>query len=225
MPSAVCGWCDVHSNMTLRESVGEFPDDDNGGVWGLYQCNGCGCCSMGHAYAAISEVDHAYAWGAKTSISFAQILQFYADKGELTWYPASGSTIVFEHIPEHVAEAAQEAKSCLGAGHRRAAVQLARSVVEATAKDKGVTIKGIKAKIDAMFDQRLIREHIRDGAHEVRYLGNDMAHGDFTESVASEDAGMVLQLMHELLVEVYESPGRVQQVKDRRAAREAARQA
>jgi hypothetical protein len=38
---------------------------------------------------------------------------------------------------------------------------------------------------------------VRDGAHEVRHLGNEMAHGDFVEPVDGEDAELVLQLMDE----------------------------
>ncbi len=60
-----------------------------------------------------------------------------------------------------------------------------------------------------MLVQGLIRPHVRDGAHEVRYLGNEMAHGDFVQPVSPQDADLVLTLMSEVLGDVYQSPARV----------------
>jgi hypothetical protein len=85
----------------------------------------------------------------------------------------------------------------------------ARSVIEATAKDKGMTTGSLMAKIDTMYEARLIREDIKDGAREVRLLANDAAHGDFGEPVPQADAELILTLMDEVLEEVYESPARV----------------
>jgi Domain of unknown function (DUF4145) len=107
-------------------------------------------------------------------------------------------------------------------GSYRAAVLLARAVIEATAKDKGITTGSLSRKIDAMYDARLIREDVRDGAHEVRYLGNDMAHGDFIESVLREDAELVLALMDEVLEEVYQSPARVLRRREARVTKTSA---
>jgi hypothetical protein len=98
----------------------------------------------------------------------------------------------------------------------RGAVLLARSVIEATAKEKGLTTGTLVTKIDAMYEARLIREDIRDGAHEVRFIANDAAHGDFTEPVPQADAELILTLMDEVLEEVFQSPARVAR---RRAAR------
>jgi hypothetical protein len=55
----------------------------------------------------------------------------------------------------------------------------------------------------------MIRPHVRDGAHQVRLFGNDMAHGDFVRDVSPEDADLVLTLMSEVLDDVYQSPARV----------------
>jgi hypothetical protein len=98
-------------------------------------------------------------------------------------------------------------------------VLLARSVIEATAKDKGMATGSLMAKIDAMYEARLIREDIRDGAHEVRYLANDAAHGDFADPVPQADAELILTLMDEVLEEVYQSPARVARRREARLAR------
>jgi len=95
-------------------------------------------------------------------------------------------------------------------------------VIEAVAKKKGITTGKLVQKIDAMYDARLIREDVRDGAHEVRYLGNDMAHGDFVEGVSKEDAELVLTLMDAVLEEVFQSPARVNRRREARLAKKAA---
>jgi hypothetical protein len=79
-----------------------------------------------------------------------------------------------------------------------------------------MTTSTLVAKIDAMYEARLIREDIRDGAHEVRFLANDAVHGDFAEPVPQTDAELILTLMDEVLEEVFQNPARVAR---RRAAR------
>jgi hypothetical protein len=138
------------------------------------------------------------------------------------WYPLHAIGKEFPDVPQQIAEAASEAYKCANISAFRGAVLLARSVIEATAKDKGVTQGSLVAKIDELFNQRLIREHIRDGAHEVRHLGNDMAHGDFVSPVPGEDADLILILMSEILDEVYQSPARVARARAARAARDGA---
>jgi len=127
----------------------------------------------------------------------------------------------FPDVPDRIAEAADEAHRCLSIKAYRAAVLLARSVIEATAKEKGITTGSLLSKIDEMFDRRLIREHVKDGAHEVRHLGNEMAHGDFVEPVREDEAELILVLMGEVLVEVFQSVARVQRARELRAAKAA----
>ena len=50
---------------------------------------------------------------------------------------------------------------------------LARAVVEASAKEKGVTRGSLIAKIDELHEQGLLRGHIK-AAHEVRFGGNEV---------------------------------------------------
>lgn len=134
---------------------------------------------------------------------------------KILWLPRRTAR-QFPEVPATIAAVASEAHSCMAVNAHRAAVLLARSVIEATAKDKGI-IKGMLIhKIDEMHRLGLIREHISAGAHEVRYLGNDMAHGDFADSVSREDADLVLTLMAEVLIEVYQSPARVAKARSAR---------
>lgn len=104
-------------------------------------------------------------------------------------------------------------------GAFRAVGSLARAVVEATAKDKGITTGRLADKIDALAQAGHVREHTKEQAHEVRHFGNDMAHGDFTDPVTQEEAEEVIELMAEVLDEVYQSPARLAARKQARLAK------
>ena len=95
---------------------------------------------------------------------------------------------------------------------------LARAVLEATRKDKGAAGKDLYKRIDALHSAGLINELVKDEAHEVRLMGNDMAHGDFGTPVTESEAEEILALMGEVLEEVYQRPARLA---ERRAARQA----
>lgn len=96
---------------------------------------------------------------------------------------------------------------------------MARSVVEAVAKDNGITTGALKSKIDKLESEKLIRPVIKDAAHEIRFLGNEMAHGDFVEPVEADEAEDVLNLMSAVLEDVYQIPARVNAQKAARLAR------
>lgn len=135
------------------------------------------------------------------------------------WLPQRGKSRQFPDVPDHIAQAATEATLCLSMGAYRAVGSLARAVVEATAKDKGATGKNLAERIDALAAAQHIREHTREQAHEIRYFGNGMAHGDFTDPVSAEEAAEVLELMSEVLSEVYQSPARLERVREARKAK------
>lgn len=132
------------------------------------------------------------------------------------WLPKVGIPKDFSDVPEHIAKAASEAHECLSIKAYRAAVMLARSVVEATAKEKGITTGKLVSKIDALHQQGMIRTHVKEAAHEIRYLGNDMAHGDFVNPVSSEEAEETLGLMGEVLHEVFQSPAKIDRLRTAR---------
>ncbi|WP_326556526.1 DUF4145 domain-containing protein [Micromonospora sp. NBC_01796] len=125
----------------------------------------------------------------------------------------------FSDVPDHIAETADEAYRCNSIKAYRAAVLLARSAIEATAKQKGITTGSLVSKIDQMHTNGLIREYVKEGAHEVRHLGNDMAHGDFVDPVSPEDTDLVLTLMDEVLEEVFQAPERVAKARAARFAK------
>ncbi|MEN2737634.1 DUF4145 domain-containing protein [Microbacterium sp. X-17] len=120
-------------------------------------------------------------------------------------------------MPADIAAAAKEAHSAASINAVMAAILMARTVVEATAKDKGITTGSLYQKIDAMAVASLIRASTNEAAHEIRHMGNDMAHGDISDVPSSDDASEVLALMDEVLNEVYQGPARTARIKAKRA--------
>jgi Domain of unknown function (DUF4145) len=177
-----------------------------------FRCDGCGVLNIRSMWTgdliepALSPEGIAAVLEEESPMPFA----------DLRWYPADLHRKRYTDVPAQIAAAASEAHRCIVVEAHRGAVLLARSVIEATAKHKGITAGSLMHKIDALHQRRLIRDDVRDGAHEVRYLGNDMAHGDYDVPVPQADAELVVTLMDEVLEEVYEAPARVAR---RRAAR------
>ena len=134
----------------------------------------------------------------------------------VTWFPRAGETKEFSDVPAHIAAAASEAYECFSIQAYRAAVAMSRAVVEATAKEKGISNGTLYNKIERMVSE----DHLRPGtgamAHEIRHWGNDSAHGDFTAPIAGEEAEGVLALMSEVLHDAFQSPALLQRVQQSR---------
>lgn len=189
-----------------------FRESDSEGSWmttilqGVAVCDNCGRASLGYA----SEFN-------KGSTDNKANLEKTPDEN-ITWVPRAGEAPRFEDVPSHIAEAASEAHACASIGARMASILMARTVVEATAKAKGITTGRLVSKIDDLAAQGLVRNSTKDAAHEIRHLGNDMAHGDIEDSPAQVDVDDVLALMDEVLNEVFQGPARTARVRARRGA-------
>ena len=138
---------------------------------------------------------------------------------QYTWFPKRVEGAAFPDVPPTIASAASEAHQCYSIDAYRSAVMMARTVVEATAKDHGITSGTLAAKIAQMVEKQLIRPSIRVAADEIRLLGNDMAHGDIEQPVSQEDAAEILELMSAVLTEVYELPAKLEARKQARLSR------
>jgi hypothetical protein len=134
------------------------------------------------------------------------------------WLPPAKSNRTFPDVPAAIESLAVEAHDCLSIRADRAAVALARAVVEASAKEKGVASGSLIAKIDELHRLGLLRGHIKETAHEVRFGGNEVAHGDLTP-VDHEAAEEILTLMDEVLNDLFQSPARVARARQRRLDR------
>jgi hypothetical protein len=135
---------------------------------------------------------------------------------EVEWWPKVGVAPAVEDVPPAIARAAREAYASASVGNHIAAILMARTVVEATAKNKGITVGTLSAKINSMKDAGLIRPAIAEQAHEVRFAGNDMAHGDIEALVGETDSEELLALMAEVLSEVFQGPARLERIRAKR---------
>lgn len=143
-----------------------------------------------------------------------------AHQAGISWQPRVAVSKEFPDVPTVIARAAKEAHEAYSIGALMAAILMARTVVEATAKERGITSGQLVKKIDAMKDAELIRKSTAEAAHEIRHFGNDMAHGDLDDVPDTDDAAEVLTLMDEVLNEVYQGPARTERVKSRRSRTE-----
>jgi hypothetical protein len=194
------------SRVNTAAAVVVLAAEDRQRVVVAYQCGVCRGISVGIA-------------NAPSHLFGAMLTNWVDGDGNLsdtdfTWRPSASDTKDYPDVPTHIADAATEAFECNSEGHYRAAILLARSVIEATAKEKGITTGNLKSKIEEMANQNLVRPHIKAVADGIRDYGNEMAHGDFATPVGGADSALIIQLMGEILDEVYQSParlGRVQQ--------------
>jgi Domain of unknown function (DUF4145) len=193
-----------------------FSDDPNHYVVAaVYQCMVCSGISVG-----IANVPQNVVTGPSPMFrGWVDSVSNLSD-GDFTWRPSATDSQDYPDVPTHIANAATEAFECHSSGHYRAAILLSRSVIEATAKQKGITTGNLKNKIEEMANQHLIRPHIKAVADGIRDYGNEMAHGDFTDPVVGADSALIIELMGEILQEVYQSPARLAQVQQAVNARQ-----
>lgn len=235
MASRVCWNCEKDANQTLVGSpVRERGELGDSSIWtGFYVCDSCGHGSLGEVQVTHREVLNP-AYNAQPKITTSMLDStamaniknlFDSPQAEVRWLPEHVHGRRFDDVPNPIADAASEAYACYSIRSYRAAILLARSVVEAVAKDKGITTGSLSQKIDGLADGDHIRPLIKESAHEIRHLGNGMAHGDFIKPTEEDDALDVLEFMSAVLTEVYQLPAQVNARKATREARKAAAEA
>lgn len=208
MASRTCWNCNVLTQL----DEGDEPEKMRGlDVWSLdFRCTECGAMSIGMLDGEADDEPGHVLWRIEN------------ETPQIRWIPSQAPGKVYVDVPPHIADTADEAHRCHSIAASRAAILLARSVIEATAKDKGVASGSLLSKIDSLHAAGYVNELVRDLAHEARHFGNDMAHGDFIVPISEQDAEDVLGIMSEVLREVYQSPANLLRIREGRLAREAA---
>lgn len=143
-----------------------------------------------------------------------------------------------EGLPDAVASCLHEAQMCFSVGAWNATAVLVRRAVEECCREKGAKKWKLEQKIDELAATNVITSQLRDWAHEVRFIGNDGAHGskstktadpskqDYDEfeptviplDVTEEDAKAAIAFADELFKYVYVMPARIKQRKDAKLA-------
>lgn len=186
-------------------------DPDYAEVWfAIFKCDSCG-------YATLGMIDYHFSL-LEVAASQAQE-DFLNDSEEITWIPEAAVGMEYEDVPTEIASVASEAYSCCSIAAYRAAVLMARTVLEATAKNKGVTSGSLYEKIDELAAKTIITRQLAQEAHEIRLLGNDMAHGDLNTPVSKEDAEEILDFLDSVLDYVYQQPIAIERRKKLREQR------
>ncbi|WP_161924172.1 DUF4145 domain-containing protein [Actinomyces sp. 432] len=139
----------------------------------------------------------------------------------IAWVPENVLGKEFPDVPSPISDAASEAYACYSIRSYRAAILLARSVVEAVAKDQGITDGSLMSKINTLQERQLISPLVTETAHEIRHMGNEMAHGDFIQEVTEEECDDVLNFMSVLLDAVYQQPAKLTRFREQRQRRRA----
>ena len=214
MASRTCWHCGVRAGMELvgKPQRSKMEVDDPAFWFALMRCNECGWPSI-----CLLEWDN---------VGNDPVESFKAEERYLphTWLPLRPMGKEYEDVPKDIASAASEAYSCFSINANRAAVLMARTAIEATAKDKQITGVDLYHKIGAMADKNIITGQLAEEAHEIRLLGNDMAHGDLAEPVTEEDASDILGFLDSVMDYVYQQPMLLQKRKELRERRKQAKQ-
>ncbi|WP_341257074.1 DUF4145 domain-containing protein [Gordonia malaquae] len=218
MPNTTCWSCDAITQHEIIAPPSVQEKQDGYGraycaVFGAFRCVSCNAIAVG------IQLEEAYKLPSEHVLK-----DWLAQSDDLIWRPSAGMTRTYEDVPPHIAEAATEAYECDKRQHFRASILLARSVVEATAKEVGITKGRLVDKIEKLYEGNWIREHVKNGADSVRAFGNDMAHGDFVQPVTEEESTLVVALMEEILAEVFQSRAKVAKAQAAVTARKQAAQ-
>jgi Domain of unknown function (DUF4145) len=197
----VCPHCRVLTHFTEVWSDNPFNPEitfrGDTAVRGCWVCDNCNCPVSGITLGRGNVSDPVVVW------------------------PEAVTYRSYEDVPDAIASAGSEAHQALGAKAPRAAVAMARAVVESTAKDKGITSGNLQAKIDRLHAYGHISEAMKEAAHEIRFAGNEVAHGDLVhEPIGVDDATEVVDLMDAILERVYQEPAKVARVRASREARQ-----
>lgn len=133
-----------------------------------------------------------------------------------SWSPPPMRPVDTTFIPDGVAGYFREAHDAFSVNAYRAVLLLVRSVIEATAKDRGITTGRLIQKINKLHSDGHIRKGTKDMAHALRILGNDMAHGDIDDVPTQEDADDALTIARFVLDDVYVADARRADMMSRR---------
>lgn len=200
MTARICWNCGVYAQMHGMQLAS--PRKDPWQNWAIpMQCGHCGDINVAHVSSVYEQSTHVYT-------------QFMEEDGSIaSWHPRRLDAPDFPDTPREIAEPAHEAYVASSNYALRAAILMARGVLEAICKDHGVTNGQLFQKIDAMESNGHITKSLKNAAHAVRDLGNDMAHGDFVKTDPTEaQAKQVLAIMRLFIEQLYEQPAQTRRL-------------
>lgn len=198
-----CGWCGVFAHMEPRGLGHNVPAPKNrrtadGGssvMFATMECSSCRGFSVALASRNISGPAPSNVEGMS---------DFWRNRQPIKWEPRWVEGQDFDYAPDHIAKAASESYKCHSIGAHMAAILMARTCIEAAAKDHGIRTGNLFEKIDRLVEVADLRKKIQRAAHQVRLFGNEMAHGDIEIEVTENDSAQILRLLTMILEDLYE---------------------
>ncbi|WP_449371782.1 DUF4145 domain-containing protein [Arthrobacter psychrolactophilus] len=181
-----------------------------------FECDHCSGMSIG---------GEGFEYHEANANSFEMTKKFWDRNNASTWYPTYIRGQNYPDVPDHIGKHASEAHKTFSIGAVSSSVLMARAVIEATAKDKGIDGRDLATKIVGLQKAGLIGSQTEQLAHNIRGFGNDMAHGDFTEPLDADDAETVLEFMNVIIEEVFQRPTKLASMQAKETQRTQARKA
>jgi hypothetical protein len=205
MLMTTCAFCGANSHFTAQAgSALESLDGNRLAVEIAATCDNCGRFNLAHgpiqvggaSYrpGSICHTGNAVNWGDLIAVE--------------GWQPPAMITPSTDFLPSSVAGFVIEAHNANSVGAYRAVLLLVRSIIEATAREKGVDKGTLYGKIDTLNERGFIRPRIKEMAHTLRLFGNDMAHGEIDVTPTAEDASDALTIVTMVLDDIYVADGR-----------------
>jgi hypothetical protein len=205
MLSGTCAYCGNQTHFTAR--VGRVTSARSSRSFGLEIAATCDACQRFNV-ATGTSIDAQRSFGVGRILTSAEAVTEGEAMTIKAWSPPPMRPVDVAFIPDGVAGFYREANDAFSIGAFRAVLLLVRSVIEATAKDRGVTTGSLVQKINKLHEEEHIRKGTREMAHALRILGNDMAHGDIDEVPTQEDADDSLTIARFVLDDVYVADAR-----------------
>lgn len=216
MPSTTCGHCKAFSHMSyLSSTTIEKSFEVAGGTYRLWMIDGAYLCDACDRVSVVIASINEYPGNSQSTVDSA----IESSRSSKHWYPQFVNRPDYDDVDPVIGSAAAEAHACASIGARSAAIIMARAVVEASAKLMSAEGRDLNKKIDWLGDQHLLLPGTVEAAHEVRFFGNDMAHGDFASDITDEDVTEVLGIMDDVIDALFTQPARTQRRAEARAAR------
>lgn len=216
MVTRLCPYCDAKADMAPVWAMAEQINSDQFG----YRYKNRLACMCANCHELSTALIRDYHSAVTSSSQEHEMRKALADS-RVEWSPLSAPSPDFPHVPTQVARCAVEAHMAHAIGADAASILMARTTIEATAKNQGIDDGSLYNKIETLKEQGLVRPAMVTIAHAIRILGNDMAHGDVEDLPTSEDATDALRLMDMILEEVFQASATAAEILSRRDARNA----
>lgn len=145
----------------------------------------------------------------------AGVITFVRSPHGLTTYPAELKDFDPRELPDDVRECMEEAIKCHAQGCYRAAAIMVRRSIEVMCADRGALGTTLEKRIEALRGQIVISQDLIDGAHELRFLGNDAAHVEAKAfaKVGADEVEAAIDLAKEMLRATYQTASLVKRLR------------